>query len=253
MKETIQTFWQTIGLAIVVTAFSLNVAQAQENDEEPGPQVSDLLFVDVQQVLVGASAMLDIRKQVNDQITAIRSDAQEEEANLIEEEKELKAKADDLSEEELQTNYRQLDEKLTRVRAELSQRLQAVQNGAFEAQREVENHLAEIFNSMRVDRGAALLVNPQGILSADIGYIIPSEQNVTDEVVAELDERLPAVVVMPRTIPPVPASPLTTIPDEETEETAENAEDVMSEDAMAEDVMTDEASATESGEESGGQ
>ncbi|MCY4030683.1 MAG: OmpH family outer membrane protein [Hyphomicrobiales bacterium] len=210
MKKTIQTFWKTITLTIVATACSVSFANAQEGS---GPQVSDLLFVDVQQVLVGSSAMLDIRRQVSDQITAIRSDAQQEEANLIEEEKKLKAKADSISEEELQTEYRQLDEKLTRVRAELSQRLQAVQNGAFEAQREVENHLAEIFNSLRLERGADLLVNPQGILSADIGYTIPSEQNITDDVVTALDERLPAVVVMPRTIPPAPASPLSTIPD----------------------------------------
>ncbi|MCY4033467.1 MAG: OmpH family outer membrane protein [Hyphomicrobiales bacterium] len=210
MKKTIQTFWKTITLTIVATACSVSFANAQEGS---GPQISDLLFVDVQQVLVGSSAMLDIRRQVSDQITAIRSDAQQEEANLIEEEKKLKAKADSISEEELQTEYRQLDEKLTRVRAELSQRLQAVQNGAFEAQREVENHLAEIFNSLRLERGADLLVNPQGILSADIGYTIPSEQNITDDVVTALDERLPAVVVMPRTIPPAPASPLSTIPD----------------------------------------
>lgn len=210
MKQTIQTFWQTTTLAIVAMAYCVNFANAQEGS---GPQAGDLLFVDVQQVLVGSSAMLDIRRQVSDQITAIRSDAQQEEANLIEEEKKLKAKADTISEEELQTEYRQLDEKLTRVRAELSQRLQAVQNGAFEAQREVENHLAEIFNSLRLERGADLLVNPQGILSADIGYTIPSEQNITDDVVATLDERLPAVVVMPRTIPPAPASPLSTIPD----------------------------------------
>lgn len=218
MKQTIQTFWQTITLAIVATACYVSFANAQE---ESGPQVSDLLFVDVQQVLVGSSAMLDIRRQVSDQITAIRSDAQQEEADLIEEEKKLKAKADTISEEELQTEYRQLDEKLTRVRAELSQRLQAVQNGAFEAQREVENHLAEIFNSLRLERGADLLVNPQGILSADIGYTIPSEQNITDDVVATLDERLPAVVVMPRTIPPAPASPLSTIPDTETDASEE--------------------------------
>lgn len=210
MKQTIQTFWKTITLTIVATACSVSFANAQEGS---GPQISDLLFVDVQQVLVGSSAMLDIRRQVSDQITAIRSDAQQEEANLIEEEKKLKAKADSISEEDLQTEYRQLDEKLTRVRAELSQRLQAVQNGAFEAQREVENHLAEIFNSLRLERGADLLVNPQGILSADIGYTIPSEQNITDDVVTALDERLPAVVVMPRTIPPAPASPLSTIPD----------------------------------------
>ena len=218
MKQTIQTFWQTITLAIVTTACFVSFANAQE---ESGPQVSDLLFFDVQQVLVGSSAMLDIRRQVSDQITAIRSDAQQEEADLIEEEKKLKAKADTISEEELQTEYRQLDEKLTRVRAELSQRLQAVQNGAFEAQREVENHLAEIFNSLRLERGADLLVNPQGILSADIGYTIPSEQNITDDVVTALDERLPAVVVMPRTIPPAPASPLSTIPDDTETDAAE--------------------------------
>lgn len=221
MKQTMQTFWQTLTLAIIATACCVSLANAQE---ESGVQVGDLLFVDVQQVLVGSSAMLDIRRQVSDQITAIRSDAQQEEANLIEEEKELKAKADDISEEELQTNYRQLDEKLTRIRAELSQRLQAVQNGAFEAQREVENHLAEIFNNLRLERGADLLVNPQGILSADIGYTIPAEQNVTDDVVTALDERLPTVVVLPRTIPPAPASPLSTVPDGTEGETSESTD-----------------------------
>ena len=203
MKLTIAKEWRSMGFALVLASLWAGAASAQESE---ATGVADLLFVDVQEVLVGSSAMLDIRRQVNDQITAIRSDAQKEEAALIEEEKQLKARADDISEEELQAGYRQLDERLTSVRAELSQRLQAVQNGAFEAQREVETHLAEIFSTMRVEQGAALLVNPQGILAAETGYTIPSEQDVTSDVVAQLDERLPAVLVMPRTIPPAPAA-----------------------------------------------
>ena len=212
MKRTIQTrrtgwtrraWCRGFCLAVVATLFWSAAAQAQESGGT-ATDADDLLFIDVQEVLVGSSAMLDIRRQVNDQITAIRSDAQEEEVALIEEEKQIKARADSLSEEQTQAEYRKLDERLTTVRAELSQRLQSVQNGAFEAQREVENQLARIFAEMRVDKGAALLVNPQGILAAADGYVIPDEQDITDEVLLLLDERLPAVIVMPRVIPPAP-------------------------------------------------
>ena len=204
MKRSIRAGWPGLFLAVALAGLWAGAARAQETETT---HVGDLLFVDVQEVLIGSSAMLDIRRQVNDQITAIRSDAQKEEAALIEEEKQLKAQSDTLSEEEVQAGYRQLDERFTTVRAELSQRLQSVQNGAFEAQREVENQLTDIFNRLRAERGAALLVNPQGIVSAEAAYVIPAGQDVTDEVVTMLDERLPAVIVMPRVIPPAPLVP----------------------------------------------
>ena len=204
MKRSIRAGWPGLFLAVALAGLWAGAARAQETETT---HVGDLLFVDVQEVLIGSSAMLDIRRQVNDQITAIRSDAQKEEAALIEEEKQLKARSDTLSEEEVQAGYRQLDERFTTVRAELSQRLQSVQNGAFEAQREVENQLTDIFDRLRAERGAALLVNPQGIVSAEAAYVIPAGQDVTDEVVTMLDERLPAVIVMPRVIPPAPLVP----------------------------------------------
>ena len=214
MKQSIRPGRLGLCLAVALAALWAGAARAQEAQETQETQgeteavhVGDLLFVDVQEVLIGSSAMLDIRRQVNDQITAIRSDAQREEAALIEEEKQLKAKSDGLSEEEIQAGYRQLDEHLTTVRAELSQRLQSVQNGAFEAQREVENQLTDIFAELRAQRGATLLINPQGIVSAEAAYVIPAGQDITDEVVLLLDERLPAVIVMPRVIPPAPAVP----------------------------------------------
>lgn len=199
IKQSIRVGWQNACITVVLTGLWMGAAHAQE-----ATQTSDLLFVDVQEILVGSTAMLDIRRQVNEQITAIRSDAQEEETALIEEEKKLKSQADTLSEEEIQEGYRKLDERLTSVRSDLSQRLQSVQNGAFEAQREVENQLADIFNSIRLERGAVLLVNPQGILAADSTYRISQEQDVTNEVLTILDERLPEVIVMPRIIPPSP-------------------------------------------------
>lgn len=231
-NQLIRARLQNICIALALTFLWMGVVYAQDET-----RTGDLLFVDVQEVLVGSSAMLDIRRQVNDQITAIRSDAQEEEAALIEEEKQLKAQADSLSEEEIQTGYRQLDERLTTVRAELTQRLQAVQNGAFEAQREVENQLADIFSSMRKERGAVLLINPQGILSADSSYRISPEQDVTSEVVTTLDERLPAVVVMPRIIPPSPDAP---------NFSGLVAEDVSASDDTAADTDLDTAESAES-------
>ena len=219
MKQSIRAGWRGLCLAAALACLWTGAARAQETTD-----VGDLLFVDVQEVLIGSSAMLDIRRQVNDQITAIRSDAQKEEAALIEEEKQLKAQSDTLSEEEIQAGYRRLDERLTTVRAELSQRLQSVQNGAFEAQREVENQLTDIFGELRADRGVTLLVNPQGIISAEASYVIPAEQDITDEVVMMLDERLPAVIVMPRVIPPAPllAEPAA---DDAADDAADNAAD----------------------------
>ena len=228
MKRSIRAKWHGFCLAVVVATLWSAAVRAQEATD--ATNVGDLLFVDVQEVLVGSSAMLDIRRQVNDQITAIRSDAQEEEVALIEEEKQIKAQADTLSEEETQAGYRKLDERLTTVRAELSQRLQSVQNGAFEAQREVENQLARIFDELRVEKGAVLLVNPQGILSAEATYVIPEAQDITDEVLLLLDERLPAVIVMPRVIPPAPLVPAPALG-------ASNA----TEDTVAEDAADAEA------------
>ena len=232
MKPPIRSAWHGLFLAVALAALWPADARAQETEQATTGAV-DLLFVDVQEVLIGSSAMLDIRRQVNDQITAIRSDAQKEEAALIEEEKQLKAQSDTLSEEEIQAGYRRLDERLTTVRAELSQRLQSVQNGAFEAQREVENQLTDIFDQLRIERGAALLVNPQGIISAEASYVIPAGQDITSEVVTLLDERLPAVIVMPRVIPPAPAAPAPA--------DAEDVAEDMAEDADAAETAEDEA------------
>ena len=221
-----------LGVALVfggIAGGALGAGAAWAQEESAGEMMAagDLLFVDVQEVLIGSSAMLDIRRQVNDQITVIRSDAQAAEAELIEEEKQIKA--EELSDEEAEARYRDLEDRLTRARNELSQRLQSVQNGAFEAQREVENHLTDIFNELREERGAALLVNPQGILSAELSYVIPSEQDLTDEVLLRLDERLSAVIVLPRVIPPVPEELAPSAGEaldvaEEAEESGEDAE-----------------------------
>ena len=171
---------------LVLFCAPLSSAVAQENSDDIG-----ILIVDLQRVQRDAAASISVRRQITDLrseleiIVAQRSKAiSDEEASLAEERERL-------SPDEFRSRVRDFDKKVFANR-DFAQReagkLQALQA---QAQASIRRSIAPILSLIMKEREAKLLLDKsQVVLSLEA-------LEVTDEVLARLDEAMPSLVLAP--------------------------------------------------------
>jgi Skp family chaperone for outer membrane proteins len=196
------THANTLIRRVLVPALCLIVpvaANAQQSGQTGAPataqDISDraakVAVLDVQRILREAKAMKNIRDQVSQLRKAYQQEIEAKQADLRKENEDLRRKRTILSSDAFDEERRKFDQKVAEVQRLVQSRNQQLDRANAEAVIEVQKVYNAIVLELANERSYGLIFRK----SATIVVHPPIE--VTPEVLARLDKRLPAVKVTP--------------------------------------------------------
>lgn len=147
------------------------------------------LFLDLETVFTQSSAGANIRTQLEGMLAEISTREEAAIATFEERERTLMASAQNRPQEELQKDWEQLQTERSGNANLFQLERGAVQSAALEARRKVNAVLNEIMQEILVERGANMVLSVGAVHVGGVDY------DITAEVIARLDKRLPALKV----------------------------------------------------------
>jgi Skp family chaperone for outer membrane proteins len=158
-------------------------------------QTAPILIVDSERILSDCSACKSATTQLEQKQTALRTRAQTLQQELQGEGKPLKAAVDALAGKQpgpaLQQKIIAFQTKQQNAEQELQSSEQTLKSTVANVQQQIANKLVTIVDQVRARRGAAIVLSKGSTLANDNAI------DVTTEVLAALNQQLPAVSVTP--------------------------------------------------------
>ena len=190
-------FWRGVMVALLCLAIA-PTAQAQEpktgqpaTAEDVSARAAKVAVLDVQRILREAKAMKNIRDQVSQLRKTYQEEIETKQADLRKDNEDLRRKRTILSSDAFDEERRKFDQKVAEVQRLVQPRNQQLDRANAEAVINVQKTLYQIVLDLANERSYGLIFRK----SATIVVHPPIE--ITPEVLARLDTRLPAVQVSP--------------------------------------------------------
>jgi len=147
------------------------------------------LFLDLETVFTQSSVGTGIRGQLEQMLAEISAREEKAIADFQERERTLMATAQNRPQDETQKDWEQLQAERSGNANLFQLERTAVQGVAREARRKVNAVLNEIMQEILVERGANMVLSVSAVHVGGVDY------DITAEVIARLDKRLPALKV----------------------------------------------------------
>ncbi len=176
----------TFRATLVLAVLSLGMTPAVSAQQMESTVVA---VVDVQRLLRESLAGKAMEGQMNDLRAGFGAQVNERETALRLEEQELQNQASLLSSDVLQERRRQFEEKVVVLQRDVRERQQALEQTYAEGISQIRQVIIEILQAMVEERGIDLVVTRNTILVAS------RRLDVTEDVLVELDRRLPSVTL----------------------------------------------------------
>jgi len=191
-----------LGVAVLVAAIliagtqgtaqnSQPVAGAPATAGAPASGAPSILVVDRGAILRTSVAGKDLIRQIDEFGKAMEAKYGEEEKKLRADAQELQEQAGVLSPEARQKKERELRERGESLQKKVQEEQAAIQNGINIARTEIEKALGPILNTLFQERGATIMLDRGAIVLGSVDI------DVTGEVIKRLDQVLPSVTVTP--------------------------------------------------------
>ncbi len=191
-----------LGVAALVVAILIAGTQGTAQNSQPvasapaagGTSASgapSILVVDRGAILRTSVAGKDLIRQIDEFGKAMEAKYGEEEKKLRADAQELQEQAGVLSPEARQKKERELRERGEALQKKVQEEQAAIQNGINIARTEIEKALGPILNTLFQERGATIMLDRGAIVLGSVDI------DVTAEVIKRLDQVLPSVTVTP--------------------------------------------------------
>lgn len=171
-------------LMLAVLAASILVMPAVSRAEE-GP----IAVVDIQRLLTGSKAGLNIQQQLEMHKSKFLADIKEQELKLRDDEKALAAQRESMPPEEFAKKAKEFEEKLPEKRRVAQERKQAIENAANKAVTQLRNEILKIVQAISDEKGYSLVINKQNVVINSKGM------DITEETLARLDKNLSQIAL----------------------------------------------------------
>ena len=145
--------------------------------------------IDYHRIMRDSKAARTIRQQVDARQKIYQAEIAKEEKKLVDTDKELTRQRAVLSADAFQQKRQDFDKKVAEVQRLVQERRRQLDQVSAAALNEVRKGIIEIVAGMAQARGFNLIVPSSGVL------VFSPEIDMTDDVIAQLDERLPSVKV----------------------------------------------------------
>jgi outer membrane protein len=192
-----------VAVALVVVAILVAGTQGTAQNSQPvtgtpaaaGGMVPSgapsILVVDRGAILRTSVAGKDLIRQIDEYGKSMEAKYGEEEKKLRADAQELQEQAGVLSPEARQKKERELRDRGEALQKKVQEEQAAIQNGINVARTEIEKALGPILNTLFQERGATIMLDHTAIVLGSVDI------DVTGEVIKRLDQVLPAVTVTP--------------------------------------------------------
>ncbi len=192
-----------VAVALVVVAILVAGTQGTAQNSQPvtgtpaaaGGMVPSgapsILVVDRGAILRTSVAGKDLIRQIDEYGKSMEAKYGEEEKKLRADAQELQEQAGVLSPEARQKKERELRDRGEALQKKVQEEQAAIQNGINVARTEIEKALGPILNTLFQERGATIMLDRGAIVLGSVDI------DVTGEVIKRLDQVLPAVTVTP--------------------------------------------------------
>ncbi len=191
-----------IGVAALVVAILIAGTQGTAQNSQPvaGTPVAggsaasgapSILVVDRGAILRTSVAGKDLIRQIDEFGKAMEAKYGEEEKKLRADAQELQEQAGVLSPEARQKKEKELRERGEALQKKVQEEQAAIQNGINLARTEIEKALGPILNTLFQERGATIMLDRGAIVLGSVDI------DVTSDVIKRLDQVLPSVTVTP--------------------------------------------------------
>jgi len=192
-----------LGVAVLVVAILIAGTSGTAQNSQPaagapaaGAAASSgapsILVVDRGAILRTSVAGKDLIRQIDEFGKAMEAKYGEEEKKLRADAQELQEQAGVLSPEARQKKEKELRERGEALQKKVQEEQAAIQNGINIARTEIEKALGPILNTLFQERGATIMLDRGAIVLGSVDI------DVTGEVIKRLDQVLPSVTVTPR-------------------------------------------------------
>lgn len=193
------------GAAVVVLFVGILIAGTQTTAQNSQPVAGNpatpgaaapagapsILVVDRGAILRTSVAGKDLIRQIDEFGKAMETKYGEEEKKLRADAQELQEQAGVLSPEARQKKEKELRERGEALQKKVQEEQAAIQNGINLARTEIEKALGPILNTLFQERGATIMLDRGAIVLGSVDI------DVTGEVIKRLDQALPSVTVTP--------------------------------------------------------
>jgi len=174
-------------LACVVVAGLLGGSPSTGQAQQMEPTV--IAVVDIQRLLHESRAGQSIERQMESMRQTFADGISQRESGLRQEEKDLQEQAALLAPEVLAERRRLFEEKVVALQRDVRAQQQALEQSYGSGVDQVRQAIVEILSAMVDERGIDLVVPQTAVL------VGTRSLDITDDVLARLDERLPAVTL----------------------------------------------------------
>jgi|GEM_PF-1034213 len=189
-------------IALAVLLVAVHARGQGEPDAVPAaPDPPVVIVVDFQSVVRNSAAAGSIQDQINDLRRGYQQEFGRIEDELRAAETELTEQRGTLSQDEFVERRRTFEERVVEAQRAAQARRAALDEALNAAMDEVRQTLVEVIAEIARESGADLVIDRAQVVLVD------SRLEVSEEALAELDARLPAVEVMPPPQSPGPAAP----------------------------------------------
>ena len=185
------------GAAPLVFAFALcgmiGGAEAQQAPPAPAPAATtpqlSILVVDVQSLLQNSKSAKMVRQQIEQKRTEYAKEISHQEETLRQERDGLQRQQASLSAEALNQKGKEFQQKVNELDKSVQGKRQALERSNAEALEKIQEAMLKIITEIAKDRKANMVFQRSELVLFDQGF------DVTDEVLAKLDEQLPTLTV----------------------------------------------------------
>jgi Skp family chaperone for outer membrane proteins len=199
------------GAAVALLFVAILIAGTQTTAQQPAPppaaaaagspKVPVILVVDRGAILRTSAAGKDLIKQVDELGKAMEAKYGEEEKKLRADAQQLQEQAGVLSAEARNKKERDLRERGEALQKKVQEEQTAIQNGINAARTQIEQALGPILNTLFQERGATIMLDRGAIVLGSVDI------DITAETITRLDQTLPAVTVTPVKSAPTEGQP----------------------------------------------
>ena len=169
---------------LLLTAPLLAAAQPGLAQDRP---VARIVVIDTQEIYRESSAVKQLQEHINQQRTAYQDDIRKQEDELRKDDQELQKQRALLSNEAYAEKRRGLEEKLTTLQREVQVRKRGLEKLFAEGMNRVRRSLVEISQEIAKAREADMVIEKSAVV------LVKPELEITKEVLAGLNEKLPAI------------------------------------------------------------
>lgn len=171
------------------------VALAQDGETDAADVKLVILVVDVPAILARSKAARDIQQQLEARRKSYQEQIAEKEEELKNAQLELEKQRTILSNDAFEERRKEFGQQLASVQRGVQQRKSVLERAFSESMNELRKAVVAVVAEISQEKGATLVLSNQQIVLVDTAL------DITEEVLASLDERVPSATI---TMPDIP-------------------------------------------------